>query len=46
LANRRVSMRKVKEMLRLHEPPDTSVGCRAKPVWRSDEALLSWLASL
>jgi hypothetical protein len=32
--------------LRACEPPDTSVGCRAKPVWRSDEALLNWLASL
>jgi len=32
--------------LRALEPPDTSVGCRAKPVWRSDEALLNWLASL
>lgn len=32
--------------LRACEPPDTSVGCRARPVWRSDAALLNWLASL
>jgi site-specific recombinase XerD len=32
--------------LRACEPPDTSAGYRAKPVWRSDETLLKWLASL
>jgi site-specific recombinase XerD len=32
--------------LRACEPSDTSVGSRARPVWRSDEALLNWLASL
>jgi hypothetical protein len=28
------------------EPPDTSAGPRRTPIWRSDEALLNWLASL
>jgi site-specific recombinase XerD len=28
------------------EPPDTSAGSRATPIWRSDESLLNWLASL
>ncbi len=32
--------------LRACEPPSTSAGCRARPEWRSDEALLNWLASL
>jgi integrase/recombinase XerD len=32
--------------LRACEPPDTSVGSRTKPVWRSDETLLNWFASL
>lgn len=32
--------------LRAVEPPDTSVGSRTKPIWRSDESLLNWLASL
>jgi len=34
------------EALRATEPPDTSAGSRTKPIWRSDEALLNWLASL
>lgn len=32
--------------LRACEPSDTSVAGRTGPVWRSDEALLKWLASL
>ena len=28
------------------EPPDTSEAFRSKPIWRSDESLLNWLASL
>ena len=32
--------------LRACEPPDTSAGPRTKPIWRSDETLLNWLASL
>jgi integrase/recombinase XerD len=32
--------------LRACEPPDTSAGSRATPIWRSDETLLNWLASL
>lgn len=32
--------------LRACEPSDTSVAGRTGPVWRSDEALLNWLASL
>ncbi|MCA1679689.1 MAG: site-specific integrase [Actinobacteria bacterium] len=28
------------------EPPDTSAGSRTNPIWRSDETLLNWLASL
>jgi site-specific recombinase XerD len=28
------------------EPPDTSAGPRTTPIWRSDQALLNWLASL
>ena len=32
--------------LRASEPPGTSAGSRATPVWRSDETLLNWLASL
>jgi len=34
------------EALRACEPPDTSAGPRATPIWRSDETLLNWLASL
>lgn len=32
--------------LRACEPPGTSAGSRATPIWRSDETLLNWLASL
>ena len=32
--------------LRALEPPSTSAECRTRPEWRSDEALLNWLASL
>jgi site-specific recombinase XerD len=32
--------------LRACEPPGTSAGSRTKPIWRSDESLLDWLASL
>jgi integrase/recombinase XerD len=34
------------EALRATEPPGASVGPHARPVWRSDETLLNWLASL
>jgi site-specific recombinase XerD len=32
--------------LRACEPPSTSKGSHAKPIWRSDESLLNWLTSL
>lgn len=34
------------EALRATEPPDTSAGSRTNPIWRTDETLLNWLASL
>jgi integrase/recombinase XerD len=34
------------EALRATEPPGTSAGSRTRPVWRTDESLLNWLASL
>ena len=34
------------DALRNTEPPGTSAGPRARPVWRTDEALLNWLSSL
>src|SRR5205809_7636935 len=34
------------EALRACEPPGTSAGPRARPVWRTDQALLNWLSSL
>lgn len=34
------------EALRATEPPGSSAGPRGRPVWRSDESLLNWLASL
>ena len=34
------------DALRTVEPPGTSAEPRTKPVWRSDESLLNWLASL
>jgi site-specific recombinase XerD len=32
--------------LRACEPPNNSAGSRATPIWRSDQTLLNWLASL
>jgi integrase/recombinase XerD len=32
--------------LQATEPPDTSQGSRTNPIWRTDETLLNWLASL
>lgn len=32
--------------LRACEPPSTSVGRHARAIWRSDQELLKWLASL
>lgn len=34
------------EALRKTEPPGSSVGPRARPVWQSNETLLEWLSSL
>jgi integrase/recombinase XerD len=34
------------EALRNTEPPGASAGPRPRPVWKSDETLLNWLASL
>ncbi len=34
------------EALLLTEPPDVSEGHRTNPIWRTDETLLNWLASL
>ena len=34
------------EALRATEPPGSSEGHRPQPVWRTDQALLSWLSSL
>lgn len=34
------------EALRATEPPGSSAASRSRPVWRSDESLLNWLASL
>jgi len=34
------------EALRATEPPDSSAGSRPRVVWRSDQTLLDWLASL
>jgi integrase/recombinase XerD len=34
------------EALRATEPPGSSAGSRVTPVWRTDESLLNWLASL
>lgn len=41
-----ISTRAKLEALRHTEPPSTSMGHRTQPVWRSDETLLNWLASL
>ena len=32
--------------LRASEPPDITAASRTKPLWRTDESLLNWLASL
>ncbi len=34
------------DALRATEPPGSSAASRVTPVWRSDQALLDWLASL
>jgi integrase/recombinase XerD len=34
------------EALLVTEPPDVSEGHRTNPIWRTDETLLNWLASL
>lgn len=41
-----INIRAKMEALRATEPPDTSAGRHTRPVWRSDETLLDWLASL
>jgi integrase/recombinase XerD len=32
--------------LRASEPPTTTAELRTTPIWRTDESLLNWLASL
>ncbi len=34
------------EALLRTEPPGTTAGSRTNPIWRTDETLLNWLASL
>ncbi len=41
-----INTRAKEAALRAVEPSDTSVGSRTTPIWRSDESLLNWLASL
>jgi integrase/recombinase XerD len=41
-----ISTKAKEAALRVCEPSDTSVACRTKPIWRSDESLLNWLSSL
>jgi integrase/recombinase XerD len=41
-----ISTKAKEAALRACEPSDISVGSRARPIWRSDESLLNWLASL
>jgi integrase/recombinase XerD len=41
-----INTRTKQEALRALQPPGTSAELRAKPIWRSDESLLNWLASL
>ncbi len=41
-----INTRAKQEALRACEPPGVSVGSRTTPIWRSDESVLSWLASL
>ena len=44
--NRYANTKTKEAALRACEPPDTSAGSRATSIWRSDETLLTWLASL
>jgi site-specific recombinase XerD len=41
-----INTRAKEAALRAAEPPGSSAGFRTTPVWRSDESLLKWLASL
>jgi hypothetical protein len=41
-----ISTRTKQEALRAVEPPGTSAGSRAEPIWLSDESFLNWLAFL
>jgi site-specific recombinase XerD len=41
-----INTRTKQEALRASEPPNTSGGCRTRPIWKSDESLMNWLASL
>lgn len=41
-----INTRAKEAALRALEPPDTAAASRTSPVWRSDESLLRWLASL
>ena len=41
-----ITTRTKMEALRTTEPPGTSEGPRALPVWKTDETLLNWLSSL
>lgn len=41
-----INTRAKQEALRSTEPPSASEASRTRPVWRSDEMLLKWLASL
>jgi integrase/recombinase XerD len=41
-----ITTRTKQEALWAAEPPHTSEESRTNPIWRSDESLLNWLASL
>ncbi len=41
-----INTRAKQEALRACEPPGTSARSRRTPIWRTDESLLNWLASL
>lgn len=41
-----INTRAKEAALRALEPPDTAAASPIKPIWRSDESLLKWLASL
>ena len=41
-----INTRTKQEALRAVQPPGTSADLRTKPIWRSDESLLNWLAAL